>query len=91
MRFLILLAQSIDVDAPRVGLGAAAKNIGNFLIYIAGGLSVIFILVGAFQYVVSGGNPDATRKAKDTILYALIGVIVSAIAYAAVNFVLDRV
>lgn len=88
---LWLFAQSIDVNAPSgVSIGGTVKNIANLLVYVAGALSVIFILIGAFQYVVSGGNPDATKRAKDTILYALIGLVVSAFAYAIVNFVLNK-
>lgn len=87
MSRLWLFAQSVEVGAPKVNLDSAVGKVTNFLVFLAGALSVIFILYGAFQYVISGGNPDATKRAKDTILYALIGVLVSAIAYAAVNFI----
>lgn len=79
---------TLKVQAPGNDLGSAALKITNLLLYAAGILAVVFVLVGAFQYVISGGNPDATKKAKDTILYALIGLVVTAAAYAIVNFVL---
>jgi hypothetical protein len=45
------------------------------------------IIIGGLRYVVSGGDASQVQAAKNTILYALIGVIVAILAYAAVNFV----
>lgn len=58
---------------------------------IIGALAVIFIIVGGIQYVLSGGNPEQTTKAKNTILYAIVGLIVSILATVIVNFVLSRI
>lgn len=85
-----LLAQTdikLNVNVPKASLDSALVKSVDLLIYAAGALSVIFILVGAFFYVISGGNSDATRKAKDTIMYALIGLAVSSAAYAIVKYV----
>lgn len=60
----------------------------NALSYIIGAVSVIMILVGALRYVLSGGNPQSTKEAKDTILYAVVGLIIALSAYAIVNYVL---
>ncbi len=90
MPFLLAGGTKINVDVPHTDIGTAVHNIVNTLILAAGILAVVFVLVGAFQYVVSGGNPEATRKAKDTILFALIGAVVAMVAYAIVNFVITR-
>jgi Type IV secretion system pilin len=58
------------------------------LLFIIGALSVIMIIIGGFRYVVSGGSQTAVSGAKNTILYAIIGLVVAFVAYAAVNFVL---
>jgi hypothetical protein len=48
------------------------------------------IIVGGLRYVLSAGDPKNTQAAKDTILYAVIGVVVALLAYAIVNFVLAQ-
>lgn len=68
-----------------------ATNIINILIYVAGIASVIVIIIGGIMFVVSGGSPDRTKTAKDAILYAIIGLIISLAAFAIVNFVLGGI
>lgn len=60
----------------------------NILLYILGAVSVIMIIVSGIYYTVSGGDPSATTKAKNTLLYAVVGLVVAVMAYAIVNFVL---
>lgn len=66
------------------------KRAINILLYLVGVISLIVVVVGALRYVLSGGNPQATSAAKDTILYAVIGLVVALLAYAIVNFVLSN-
>lgn len=67
------------------------KAVANILLYLVGALSVIFVIIGGFRYVISGGDANATAGAKSTIIYALIGIVVAFMAYAAVNFVLGEI
>ena len=60
----------------------------NILLYIIGAISVIMLIIGGIRYVVSGGDSSAVTAAKNTILYAVIGIIVALLAYALVNFVI---
>jgi multisubunit Na+/H+ antiporter MnhB subunit len=48
------------------------------------------LIIGGIRYVVSAGDQNAVTSAKNTILYAIIGIIVAFLAYAAVNFVSDQ-
>jgi hypothetical protein len=57
---------------------------------VAGFLSVLFVVIGAIRYVLSSGNPESAKGAKDTILYALIGLIVAGSAFAIIEFVVER-
>jgi hypothetical protein len=61
----------------------------NTLLYVIGIIAVIMIVVGGIRYSLSGGNASQVKEAKDTILYAVIGLIVAIMAYAIVNFVLN--
>jgi hypothetical protein len=57
-------------------------------LFIIGAISVIMLIIGGIRYVVSGGDSSAVTSAKNTILYAIVGIIVALLAYALVNFVL---
>lgn len=62
-------------------------NIVNTLLFIIGGISVVMVIVGGFLYVTSQGDSGSVSKAKNTVLYAIIGLIVAFLAYAIVNWV----
>lgn len=66
------------------------QNAISILMYIAGILAVIFILVGAFQYVTSTGDPSRAEAAKRTITLAVAGLILALSAYAIVNLISQR-
>ena len=70
------------------GANGIFTTITNVLLFAVGVLSVVMVIVGGLRYVVSGGNSAAVTGAKNTILYAIVGVIVAFLAYAVVNFLL---
>ncbi len=72
-------------------IGGVLKNVINTLIYIIAIISVIVIVVGGIRYVTSAGNPQHATAARETIIYAVVGLVVSIMAYAIVNFVLNHV
>lgn len=63
-------------------------NIANALILVVGAVSVLMVIIGALKFVVSMGHPKRVESARNTILYAIVGVIVAMCSYAVVNFVL---
>lgn len=69
-------------------LGEFTQLIINVLLSAIGIVAVIMLIIGGFRYVFSQGNEKAIQGAKDTILYAIIGIIVAVLAFAIVNFVL---
>lgn len=64
------------------------QTITNVLLFILGAISVIMIIIGGLRYVISGGNSANVTAAKNTILYAIVGVIVALLSYAIIKFVL---
>jgi hypothetical protein len=66
------------------------KSVGNIIIFITGAISVLMIIIGGLRYTTSGGDQGSITSAKNTILYAVVGLIVSVIAFAIVNFVLSN-
>ena len=62
----------------------------NILLFLVGSLAVIMLVIGGLRYVTSNGDQNAVASAKNTILYAIIGIVVAFLAYAAVYFVIDQ-
>lgn len=80
-------------DMPRELLGAdgVITRATNIVLYVVGAVSVIMLVWGGFRYIISGGDSKKVTDAKNTILYAIIGLIIAIMAYAIVNFVLNAI
>lgn len=63
-------------------------TIVNILLFIIGAISVIMLVIGGIRYTVSAGDSSAVTGAKNTILYAIVGLVIAFLAYAIVNWVL---
>lgn len=61
------------------------------LSFIVGAISIIMVVVGGLMYTLSAGDPGRVRSAKDTILYAIIGMLVSLLAYSIITFVTSQI
>lgn len=61
--------------------------ITNTLLFLAGALSVIMIIIGGLRYTISGGNSANVTAAKNTILYAIVGLIIAFLAFAIINWI----
>ena len=70
------------------GFDGILTSLTNTLLFAVGLLSVVMIIIGGLRYVVSGGNANSVTAAKNTILYAIVGLVIALLAYAIVNFVL---
>jgi hypothetical protein len=63
--------------------------VANTLIFLVGAVAVIYLIIGGVRYVVSSGDSKAVESAKNTILYAIIGIVVAVISFALVSFVIN--
>lgn len=63
------------------------KKITDVLLFIIGAVAVIMLVIGGIRYTISGGDQNQVTAAKNTILYAIIGIIVAILAYAIIGFV----
>jgi len=70
-------------------LDNALSTILKGIILVLGIVAVIFIVIGGVNYMTSSGDSNKVKKAKDTILYAVIGLIICALSFAIVQFVID--
>jgi cytochrome bd-type quinol oxidase subunit 2 len=71
-------------------LNSLIKNIINIFSVVVGIVAVIMIIVGGFRYITSGGDSGNVTTAKNTILYALVGLVIVALAQFIVRFVLEK-
>lgn len=71
-------------------INALIKKVINIFSVIIGVVAVIMIIIGGFRYITSAGGSDKIKNAKNTILYALIGLVVVALAQVVVRYVLTQ-
>lgn len=69
--------------------GGIFQTIANTLIFLVGAIAVLFLIIGGLRYVVSNGDPKNVEAAKNTILYAIVGIVVAVLSFAAVQFVIN--
>ena len=81
---------NINDDASE-GVNDTVNLIINIFSWIVGVVSVIMVIFGGFRYITSGGDAGSVTSAKNTILYAIVGLIIVALAQIIVKFVLGNV
>lgn len=77
-----------DNQGSQPDLNTVFKTVVNVLLYVIGAISVVMLIFGGIRYTISGGDSSRVTAAKNTIMYALIGLVVAFLAYAIVNWVL---
>lgn len=71
------------------GLMNLVQTIINVVLSVVGIVAVLVVIIGGITYTTSLGDPGKTKKAKDTILYGIVGMVIALLAFAIVNFVLS--
>ena len=66
------------------------QPIVNTLLYVVGIASVVVIIIAGLMYTTSAGDPAKTKAAKDAILYAVVGLVLSLMSYAIANFIFTK-
>jgi hypothetical protein len=72
------------------GPSGILTRIAQIIAIIAGMAGVIMIVIGGLRYVMAAGDANAINTAKNTILFAIVGLVIAAIAQGIVLFVLSR-
>lgn len=91
MNIFLHLAQFMvpknQVNIPQVSADTLLESILNGTFFIAGIIAVVMIIIGGYQYVTSAGDPSSATKARKTILYAIVGLVVSLSSFTILQFV----
>jgi len=94
MSWTEIVAATVKVDTNMTGIPRSSIDNGtvglvlNAVFIVIGSLSVLFVIIGGLRYVIANGDSKQISQAKDTILYALVGVIVTILAFVIVQLVL---
>ena len=85
------LSRPKDLNLPiDVSFGSGATAILNILTMVGTILSVIFIIVAGIRYTTSGGNTQQITGAKNTITYAIIGLVITILARSIIGFIIGN-
>jgi hypothetical protein len=82
------VGQSGSVNCDGKGVTNAANTFVNILSLVVGIIAIIMIVISAFRFITSGGDSNRVSSARSTLIYALIGVAVAALAQLLIHFVL---
>ena len=66
-------------------------SIIRILLMFSGAVAVLFVIIGGFQYITSGGNEEQAEKGKKTLINAIIGVIIIILSYTIINVIVNTV
>lgn len=66
------------------------RQVINIISLVVGVVAVVMVIYGGFKYITSGGEGGNVSSAKNTILYAIIGLVIVALAQVIVRFVLSK-
>lgn len=80
-------ANTTQTAGPSTSLEDSIESITNILLYVLGAIAVIMLVIGGIKYTTSNGNADQIKSAKNTIMYAIIGIVVAILAFAIVRWV----
>lgn len=84
-------AAAVGATCNRAALTTPISNVIDTIFFIAGTAAVIVLIIGGVGYIASTGDPTRITKAKNTILYAIVGLIIVILARAIVAFVVGRI
>lgn len=83
-------SQTNSSQNPLTGPNGLLRGIATIVAFVAGLAAVVIIIIGGLKFVTSGGDAAKAKSAKDTIVSALIGLVIIALAGTIISFVLGR-
>jgi hypothetical protein len=80
-----------NTEDPISGPNGALKNVVNIVAFIAGLAAVVFIVIAGIRYITSQGDPQEVSKAKQSIIYAAVGLVIIVAAHQIISFVIGKI
>ena len=66
------------------------KNAADIVALATGAAAVVIVILGGITMITSSGNPEAIANSRKRIIYALVGLVIVALAWTAISFVIDK-
>ncbi len=82
-------AQARNIDGGDTDLQVTVQNVLSVVFALVGIIAVIMVVIGGVNYMTSQGDPEKIKKAKNTIMFGIIGLVIALLAFAIVSFVLN--
>ena len=87
-----LFAAIVDVSPlPQPNTSNTLSTVMNIIFALTASIAVLMIVIAGFRYIVANGDPGQTTQARNTILYAVIGLVITMTAYSIVTFVIKGI
>jgi len=83
----ILPSETHPADWGWETLGQTIGNVVELALILSAGVAIIFIIVGGYQYIFAFGNPEAIEHAKNTIIWAIVGLVLALSAVLIMQYV----
>ncbi len=80
-----------SVNIPKVEASEVVANLLSFFFAISGSVAVLMVVIGAIKMVYSQGDPQNIAKARNTIIYAVFGLVISMAAFGLVQFISGKI
>ncbi len=84
-------AKTPEMPSDLTGAGGVIDKVTSTILAVLGFLAVIMLIIGGVKYTTSAGDAKAVTDAKNTILYALIGLAIAILSYSIVKFVIGLI
>jgi uncharacterized membrane protein YidH (DUF202 family) len=81
----------IDIPLTEAPDGSSINTVLQNVFLVGAGIAMIVIILAGIQFILSQGDPGKTAKARNTIIYAAIGLVLCALAFSIVRFVLGKI
>ncbi len=84
-----LAAKTTDQPFYLFGATGIFSTVASSAMFLIGALCVLMVILGGFRYAVSGGESAKVTDAKNTVLYAIIGLVLAMMSYAIISFIIN--
>lgn len=92
MGFILNILAQVDTGLPEIdATNSTITTAFNLALGASGAICVLIVTIAGVQYVLSMGDPQKTAKAKNTIIYALVGLVIVMMAFAITRFIVGEV
>lgn len=89
--YALIAAVQAPSGVPDVAIdNGLVTNLFNAVLALAGAVAVVFIIWGGIQYTLSQGDASKIKKAKDTLLYSIVGLVIVMFSFVILNYVIGK-